>query len=1117
MSGMSPPPSDGASARLILGPSAAARIDRALDWLGGFDPAADVLAVGATSQAADDLLRREALTRGATFGRHRSTLPRLAAILAAEALVDRRLVASGPLAAEAIATRAVHSLTERELGRYARVADRPGFARAIAASLLEVRMAGVDGESLEELAPELAALRVAYERELEAAAIADHATVFDLACQRAGSDEPHPMLALPTLFLDVAIHHALAARLVAAVCARTDHALLTEPRGDRRTLAWIEARLETETVDLNADPEHSLSRVQVGLFQDDATEPTDSDDRVTVLSAPGEGRECVEITRRLLALARDGIPFDEMAVLLRSPEDYRPHLVAALDRAGVPAWFARGAIRPDPAGRAFLALLACRSEDLSARRFAEYLSLGEVPDLDPGGAPPAPTSRAELHARADDEMMSPRSVAVQEEERFTTEEAQGLADPESQPVYAGSLQTPRHWERLIVDASVIGGSDRWRSRLAGLREQLALQADEARRSDEHEEMARSLTDEIARLDRLRDFALPLLDDLQALPRRASWGDWLQALCDLATRSLRRPRRVIDALMELEPMATVDGIDFEEVRIVLARRLLETYVPPERDRMGKVFVAPIDQARGLRFRAVVVPGLAERLFPRPISEEPILLDAARARLPREGGDPALSQNTDRVAAERMLLHVAVGAASERLFLSYPRLEVEQARPRVPSFYGLEALRAAEGRLPGFDELATRAETVTEARIGWPAPRDAEHAIDEAEYDLATLEKLLVGGKEQDGAARYLVTANPHLGRALRFRARRWLKDWTAADGLVLPGDRAREIMRSHELGARSFSPTALQNFAQCPYRFFLYAVHRLAKREVPERIDEIDPLTRGSLVHDALFHLSQRMKERGLLPLDESRLVEARQLLDDVLVGGDDPHDVGVAGNYRDRLNPAIDKVWEDGIQSIRADLREFLRLMSVDDTGFVPWRFELSFGLGDRLDRTLADEHSTPEAVALDCGIQLRGSIDLVERREDGLLRVTDYKTGKVKVTSDQRIAGGQSLQPILYALTIERLLPDAEVGAGRLYYCTSAGGFEDRVVPLDKPARDAADTVARSVGAALKNTFLPALPDEKACLYCDYKTVCGPYEEHRTSRKSTKETTGLVALRRSR
>ena len=55
-------------------------------------------------------------------------------------------------------------------------------------------------------------------------------------------------------------------------------------------------------------------------------------------------------------------------------------------------------------------------------------------------------------------------------------------------------------------------------------------------------------------------------------------------------------------------------------------------------------------------------------------------------------------------------------------SFPRVDLDQGRPRVPSFYALEVLRAAEGRLPGFDELDNRAAGRAGARLGWPAPRD-----------------------------------------------------------------------------------------------------------------------------------------------------------------------------------------------------------------------------------------------------------------------------------------------------------------------------------------------------------------------------------------------------------
>ena len=70
-----------------------------------------------------------------------------------------------------------------------------------------------------------------------------------------------------------------------------------------------------------------------------------------------------------------------MAVFLRAPQHYLGLLEHACARGDVPVVFRSGTRRPDPAGRAFLALLSCAAEGLSAKRFDEYLSLGQVPRL----------------------------------------------------------------------------------------------------------------------------------------------------------------------------------------------------------------------------------------------------------------------------------------------------------------------------------------------------------------------------------------------------------------------------------------------------------------------------------------------------------------------------------------------------------------------------------------------------------------------------------------------------------------------------------------------------------------------------------------------------------------
>jgi ATP-dependent helicase/nuclease subunit B len=754
--------------------------------------------------------------------------------------------------------------------------------------------------------------------------------------------------------------------------------------------------------------------------------------------------------------------------------------------------FSSGAVQPDPAGRAFLALLACAGERLSARRFAEYLSLGETPAATAASEPPPALPATDRYVPADDEL-SPAILARQESE----------PEPEPPPtpggaVVAGTLRAPRRWEQILVDSAVIGGRDRWARRLAGWHQKLtgdlgALTLEPPQRE--------AIERDLGQLEALRAFALPILDDLAALPARAMWGEWLDRLSALATRTLRRPDRVLSVLAELAPMSPVGPVTLAEVRLVLARRLAELVLAPGSRSDGRVFVGPVATARGLSFDLVFVPGLAERMFPQRVTEDPLLRDEDRLALGTE-----LGTAVDRIEGERLALRLAVGSARRRVVLSYSRIDAEQARPRVPSFYGLEVLRAVEGRLPSFEALARGAERGSATRLGWPAPEDPADAIDEAEHDLAVLEKLVrPAGATVTGAAHYLIASNPNLARALRHRARRFNpRRWSYADGLVEPDEAARAVLAKHALSARSYSPTAMQNFAACPYRFVLHALHKLAPREEPVAIERIDPLDKGSLVHETLQELYAELGERGLLPLRMASFPEIREALERTLAA--------VAGRFRDKLAPAIEKVWEDGVAAIRADLLESLRR----ETERGPWQpshLELAFGLPDLRDR---DPASTREPVPLDCGITLRGSIDVVEEAPDGALWATDYKTGKSRQKPGSVVGGGESLQPVFYALTLEKLFPGRTVGGGRLSYCTSAGDFKEVRVFLNRGARDAADRVAAALGEALGKGFLPAAPKKDACRFCDYRPICGPYEEERTGKKKDGgELNALKALRK--
>lgn len=1105
------------AATLLLSPDAENRIEEASRWIGEMARATAsgrITIVGASLAAAGLVARRALLTSAssAAFGWQRTTLGILATTLARPELARRGLTPATLLSLEAACARVVHD-HRGALGRFAPIGDRPGLPRALARTVTELRLAG----SPELADPDLALLVRGFEAELARAELADRALILALATEQAKRLPPGEVG--PLLLVDVPVRSRREQAFIAALAERSEHRFATVPVGDDASLGHLtEALGAARKIRVFDVPDaqvarSKLARLKAGLFGEhsDVRRDVAESDEVSIHSAPGESREAVEIARLVVKEAEAGTAFDAMAVLVRAPQ-YGAHLEEAFRRASVPAYFARGTKRPDPSGRALLALVACAAEGLSARRFAEYLSLGEVPDDDDAGAPPPALPRAERVARPEDEalaaLLGDAASEREAEPRPPEPEPSTLVAEEDRSSAFGTLRAPRHWERLLVDAAVIGGESRWERRLAGLAEKLRMDA-AAYDAKGEDVLAEAVGRDARALDALRRFALPLIADLSALPGGptakagdATWGHWLDGLEALATRALRDPSRVLSVLAELRPMAEVGPVDVTEVRMVLDRRLSLLTGRDSGRREGCVYVSTIEEARGFAFDVVFVPGLAEKMFPQKVVEDPLLLDDARQRL-----DAALPTNDDRTAEERLALRLAVGAARRRLVLSYPRLDVEQARPRTPSFYGLEILRVAEGELRGFEHLAETAARKVLARIGWPAPPRAEDAIDEAEHDLALLEAILKKPEaESVGEAHYLLTANDHLARALRFRGRRWLRAWKGCDGLVDPPEEALAAIREHALDKRSFSPTALQNFAACPYRFYLSAVHKIAPREEPAAVEDLDPLTRGSLVHEVQFLLLGALRDEGALPVTKPRLERAHELLETILASA--------ARDAADRLAPAIDRVFHDAIEGIKADLREWLRRMT-DDPSWTPTFFELSFGLKDRRDQ---DSVSRDEPAVLESGIRLRGSIDLVEKSDRGVLRATDYKTGKIRAKAGETVIGkGETLQPVLYALTLEKLFPGQSVQGGRLYYCTTAGDFTAVDIALDDEARGGAALVARVIGAAVHEGFLPAAPAKDACKYCDYRPVCGPYEEIRTKRKQPDRLKSLHELRRHR
>jgi ATP-dependent helicase/nuclease subunit B len=1115
-------------ARVVESASAAERIEAARAFLAALPAGAEAVVVGASRDAADDLVRGLTERAGATFGLHRASLTQLAARVAAMELARRGAAPTSALGMEALAARVTfEALGADAMGYFRPVARFPGFARALASTLGELRMARVAPESPartgrpDSAGRDVGELQSRFQDALREGGLADRAALFELAAASVSDGSPAPLAALPIVLLDVPVQSPAEQAFVEALVAHASSALITVPAGDERTLRALAAldiqpptppgpasrarqsgaargRAAARGIDDAAPTAPSaLAHLRAYLFSDTAPDRPAPDGEAVFFSAPGEGREAVEIARRLLEEARDGTPFDRMAILLRAPQIYAGLLESALGRAGIPAFFARGARRPDPAGRALLALIDCALEKLSARRFAEYLSLGQVPRPDALGAPPRGRG---IWVAADEEALAlgAETVASPEEAAAPPEEAAD-DDAETNPVLEGSLRAPWKWERLLVDSAVIGGHERWRRRLDGLAAELRVRTKELREDEPDSPRVAAIERDLANLEHLARFALPVIERLAALPAQATWGEWIADLEALAPMVLRRPERALGVLAELRALGPIGPVALDEVREVLAEELGTMAERPPSARHGRVFVGPLTEARGRAFEVVFVPGLAERIFPQKPREDPIVLDALR----RELGD-ALPTQGDRAQHERLLLRIAVGAAARRVYLSYSRIEVAEARPRVPSFYAMEVQRALLGRIPDPQTLEREAAAVAGARLAWPAPEDPARAIDEVEHDLASLGALLRRPTaEGKGRARYLLELNDRLGRSLRTRWARWRPRFTPADGIVQLAPGTRDVLLASRPTARAYSVSALQRFAACPYQFFLSAICRLAPREEIAPLERLDPLTRGSLFHQVQAEAFRALQQAGRLPVTRETLAEALTALDGALGR--------VADEYREKLAPAIERVWTDEVESVRVDLRTWLEKSVEGQAEWEPFAFELAFGLPGGPG---VDPKSIREEVTLAGGWRLRGIIDLVERRRSGPgLRVTDHKTGLNRTAAGLVVGRGEALQPVLYGLAVEQIFGQP-VTESRLAYCTRAGEFSERVVTMAEPARRRGLDVLALVDGAIARGFLPPAPRAKACGMCDFQPVCGPIEERRISWKDQRALEDLSTLR---
>ena len=620
--------------------------------------------------------------------------------------------------------------------------------------------------------------------------------------------------------------------------------------------------------------------------------------------------------------------------------------------------------------------------------------------------------------------------------------------------------SPSRWDRLSARAGIVSGLAAWRTRLAKAREDR-----EARLYEDDRDLR--LYDGLLRLIER------LAEDLASIPGTGSWAAFLDATLSLLDGWIERPdltrerlERVLRPLAQFAPAPRRDEF-LARVRELLATQRYREGALGE----GRVLVGSIAAARGLRFRRVFVPGLVERAFPGLVRPDPLLLDDEREAL-----SPGLRTMREAQEAERLLFLEAVRAAEERLVLSYPRFDTASGRERVPSSFLQHGLEAALGRRIGAADLA-RLATPGATALGRPHPEEAEVALDEVERDLA----LVASGRA--GVARHLASPDSFLVRSLAQERATGDPTLTAWDGIVNVAASPEALATLRLAGQRS-SASAVQGFAECPYRHLLQRGLGLRAWEEPERTYQIEGKDFGTLYHAVAHRLFAELAEQGRLPLREdaldSHFDRVGALVDEEL------HRFAAEGGI---VNAAL-------LGPVRVRLRSDLEDMLRDEVesgakggGFVPQAFEQEFA---DLAVPLADGAS----------VTFRGKIDRLDvSREARQVRVIDYKTGKHFWEKDQQWKGGTELQLALYNRAARVMFPDHEVAEAVYYYATATGDYRRKACPATAEVAETLATVLTTLdGLAVAGVF-PPVADR--CTFCDFKAVCGPFRVNRAARKS--------------
>ena len=655
----------------------------------------------------------------------------------------------------------------------------------------------------------------------------------------------------------------------------------------------------------------------------------------------------------------------------------------------------------------------------------------------------------------------------------------------------GRLVPVERWDRISRRAGVVDGED-WEIRLGRHAAELDQQAvDRAATGVGGEESVRR---EAEATRALAAFVADLGARLADLDRGSGWAERAErarlAVLDLLGEpGPGWPDEERDAwdgvLAVLDGCAALDAIEPDPSFATFAAAVGAELAAPV-GRSGTfgdgVLCTSIAAGVGLDLDVVFAVGLAEGQYPVTRREDALLADADRVLAP----PGELPTRESALADQRRALLASLAAGADHRVLSFARGDLRTARERLPSRLLLDTASALAGtRVFASDFGALGAGESVDAVASFSAGLARPESASLVERELGDLAAFVAAGG--DVLAHPAATDAPGVAvgvEATRARASAALTRW---DGNV---SAVADLVPSPATGD-VVSATRLEDWASCPFRYFLANVLRVPVEETPERLLELSPRDRGTLVHEVLERfvgeeLARPAEERVPVgePWPSTAMARMRELMDEAAATAE-AH--GLTGKS---------VLWELHRDEIETDLARFLVADGEcrTDQQAVPERVEFAFGFGDVPPVTI----ETPSGSV----VRFRGRADRIDRRPDGTLVVLDYKTGRPgsvpEGCEDDPVWAGDRLQLPLYAEAARQHL-GADLVESAYWYVSQRGGFGRAEVALDDATSERFRTVVGQIVEGIDGGIFPAAPGEPSwlhgteanCAYCAFDDLC--------------------------